>query len=56
MNAVMITNGFSEKVIFRGKEVILGLKMMLPHNFGSALGIFLKFCTMEESRGTWQLY
>ena len=42
MNATRFTNGFSEKIIFRGKRAILCLKMGHPHNFGFALRIFLK--------------
>ena len=42
--------GFSEKTIFSGKRVILGLKMARPHFFGSTLRIFLKFCTMKGAK------
>ena len=38
--------GFSNKNIFRGKEAILSLKLLRPHNFGSALKIFLKFLNL----------
>ena len=31
-----------------GKWAILGLEMAHPHNSGSAVRIFLKFCTMER--------
>ena len=50
MNATRCINGFSGKIIFRGKRAILGLKMAHPHNLGSALMIFLKFCTMEGAK------
>ena len=32
------------------ERAILGLKMVRPHNFGSTLKIFLKFCTMEGAK------
>ena len=40
-------NGFSGKIIIWGKSAIFGLKMVHPHNFGSALSFFLKFCIMK---------
>ena len=50
MNATRFPNGFSEKIVFQGKQAFLGLKMECPHNFGSALRIFLKFCTMKGAK------
>ena len=50
MNATKFTNEFSEKNYFGGETGLLGLKMVHPHNFGSALRIFLKFCTMQEAK------
>ena len=44
---VFTSNGFSEKIIFQGKQAILGLKMVHPHNFGSSQRIFLRFCAMR---------
>ena len=41
---------FSEKTIFSGKRVILGLKMARPHFFGSTLRIFMKFCTTKGAK------
>ena len=35
---------FSKKILVWGKRTILGPKMEHPHNFGSALRIFFKFC------------
>ena len=35
MNATRFSNGFSEKILFPCKRTILGLKMTLPHKFGS---------------------
>ena len=46
MNQTSFTNGFYEKSILRGKWAILGLKMVYALNFGSAVRIFLNFCTM----------
>ena len=45
-------NGFFEKTPGWGKWAILDLKMVHPHNFGFALRIFLKFCTMKGPRGS----
>ena len=45
-----LSNGFSEKNIFLGKQAILGLKMVWPHNLGSAHRVFLKFCIMEGTK------
>ena len=50
MNATKFTNEFSEKNYFGGETGLLGLKMVHPHNFGSVLRIFLKFCTMQEAK------
>ena len=50
MIAARFTNGFSEKSLFRGKQAILGLKMVCPHNFGFAQRIFSKFCTMKGTK------
>ena len=36
---------FSQKILVWGKWTILDPKMVHPHNSGSALRIFLKFCT-----------
>ena len=36
-----------KKKIVQDKWAILGLKMAYPHNSGSALRIFLKFCRMQ---------
>ena len=41
-------HGLSEKNIFWSKRAILTLKMARPHNFGSILRIFLKFCTVKR--------
>ena len=41
---------FWKKNVFRGKWVILGLKMARPYNFGYAPRIFLKFCTMKGAK------
>ena len=32
---------------YRGKWAILGMKMVCPHNSGSAVRIVLQFCTMK---------
>ena len=40
MNATKFTDGFSEKIHFWGKHVVLGRKMVYPHNFGSAQRFF----------------
>ena len=45
---VLGKSDFSEKILIQGKWAILGLKTARAHNFGSALRIFLKFCTMER--------
>ena len=45
MNATRLTN-VSEKILFQGKQAILGLKLAFPHNFGSALRI----CTMKGAK------
>ena len=37
---------FQKKILW-GKWTILGPKMAHPHNSGSALRIFLKFCRMK---------
>ena len=50
LNATRFENGFSEKNFFRGKWVILGLKMTRPYNFGYAPRIFFKFCTMKGAK------
>ena len=50
MNASRFANGFSEKVLFQGKQTTFCLQMACPHNFGSALRIFLKFCTMKRAK------
>ena len=38
---------FSQKILVWGKWTILDPKMVHPHNSGSALRIFLKFCTVK---------
>ena len=38
---------FSQKILVWGKWTILDQKMVHPHNSGSALRIFLKFCTVK---------
>ena len=48
--ATRFTNVFSEKIPFQGKQTILGLKTVFPYIFGSALRIFLKFCTMKDAK------
>ena len=50
MNVTRFSSRFSEKILFPGKRVILGIKMVRPHNFGSAVRIFLKFCTMKGTK------
>ena len=45
----VLVMGFLKKV-FQSKWAILSLEMVHPHNFGSALRIFLKFCTMKEAK------
>ena len=47
MNTTRFWNGFSEKIIFWGKRVILGLKMVRPHNFVSTLRIFFEILHNE---------
>ena len=47
MNTTRFCNGFSEKIIFWGKRVILGLKMVRPHNFVSTLRIFFEILHNE---------
>ena len=37
----------AKKKFVQDKWAILGLKMAYPHNSGSALRIFLKFCRMK---------
>ena len=39
----------TKKKFFQDKWVILGPKMAHPHNSGSALRIFFKFCTMKRA-------
>ena len=54
MNAIRFTDGFSEKILFPGKQAILGLKMVHLLNSGSTLRIFLlllKFCIMKGTKG-----
>ena len=38
---------FSQKILVWSKWTILDPKMVHPHNSGSALRIFLKFCTVK---------
>ena len=40
-------NGLYQKKFVQDKWAILGPKMAHPHNSGSALRIFLKFCRMK---------
>ena len=42
-----INNFFQKEKKFGANEAILGPKIAHPHNSGSALRIFLKFCTMK---------
>ena len=44
------TNVFSEENLFWGRQTILGLKMVYPHNFGSALRILGNFYTMKGAK------
>ena len=39
---------FLKKILFQGKQAILGLKMMHSHNFGLMQRVFLTFCIMKE--------
>ena len=43
-------NSFSEKIFVWVKWAILGLKMVHPHNFGSAQIFFLKFCKLKVTK------
>ena len=43
----MILIIFEKKLVW-GKWTILGPKMAHPHNFGSAVRIFFKFCSMKR--------
>ena len=47
MKGIRFSNWFSEKNSRLVKWTILGPKMAHPHNFGSAVRIFLKFCTTK---------
>ena len=47
-----LLTGFLKKLLF-GEMGLLGPKMAHPHSFGSAVRIFLKFCTIIS---TWKLY
>ena len=38
---------FSKKLFVWGKWTMLGPKKAHPHNFGSTVRIFLKFCTIK---------
>ena len=40
---------FSEKFFVWGNWTILGPKMVHPHNSGSVVRIFLKFCSMKRA-------
>ena len=40
-------NGLYQKKFVQDQWVVLGPKMAHPHNSGSALKIFLKFCRMK---------
>ena len=39
---------FLKKILFQGKQAILGLKMMHSHNFELMQRVFLTFCVMKE--------
>ena len=41
-------NNFQTKIFVWGKWTILGPKTVHPHNSGSAVRIFFKFCTMKR--------
>ena len=43
-------NSFSEKKFVQGKWTNLGPKIVHPHNSGSILRFFLKFCTMKRAK------
>ena len=49
MKETKLINGFSEKKFHLGKWVILGPKMVHPHNSGFAVRIFFK--TLHKERG-----
>ena len=52
MKGTRLINRFSEKKSYLGKWAILAPKMVHPHNSGSAVRIFLKFCTMKGANDT----
>ena len=49
MNATRFTNEFFEKILCQRKWVILGIKMVHPHNFGSTLKSF--FLILHNEKG-----
>ena len=48
MKGARLIKKFSEDS-YLGKWAILARKMAHPHNCGSAVRIFLKFCTMKRA-------
>ena len=47
MKEIRFINRVSEKNSHLGKWAILGAKIAHPHNSGSNVRIFLKFCTVK---------
>ena len=45
----MITIIFQQNILFGANRSFWTQKMAHPHNSGSTLRIFLKFCTLKES-------
>ena len=49
MKGTKSINGFSEKNSHLASWALLDLKMAHPHNSGSTVRIFLKFCVMKRA-------
>ena len=52
MKGTRLVNRFSEKKSYLGKWAILAPKMVHPHNSGSAVRFFSKFCAMKGANDT----
>ena len=56
MRGTRLINRFSEKNSHLGKWSILVPKMAQPHNSGSTVKLFLKFCTIKGALGQLDLF